>query len=91
MELEVNGRRAPLFLLLSRGLKIVVFFRREWQRSKQESHVREELLVVDPRRPESTRMNLSASPLPGVPLSISRHQIFGIGSEGMQVDEINLK
>jgi hypothetical protein len=29
MELEVDGRRAPLFLLLSRALKIVVFFRRE--------------------------------------------------------------
>jgi hypothetical protein len=32
MELEVDGRRAPLFLLLSRPLKIIVFFRREWQR-----------------------------------------------------------
>jgi hypothetical protein len=30
MELEVEGRRASLFLLLSRALKIVVFFRREW-------------------------------------------------------------
>jgi hypothetical protein len=29
MELEVDGRRAPLFLLLSRMLKIIVFFRRE--------------------------------------------------------------
>jgi hypothetical protein len=34
MELEVDGRRAPLFLLLSRVLKIVIFFRREWQRSE---------------------------------------------------------
>jgi hypothetical protein len=30
MELEVEGRRASLFLLLSQALKIVVFFRREW-------------------------------------------------------------
>jgi hypothetical protein len=29
MELKVDSRRAPLFLLLSRALKIVVFFRRE--------------------------------------------------------------
>jgi hypothetical protein len=29
MELEVDGRRAPLFLLLSWALKIVVFFHRE--------------------------------------------------------------
>jgi hypothetical protein len=28
MELEFDGRRVPLFLLLSRVLKIVVFFRR---------------------------------------------------------------
>jgi hypothetical protein len=30
MELGVDGRCAPLFLLLSRALKIIVFFRREW-------------------------------------------------------------
>jgi hypothetical protein len=29
MELEVDGRRVPLFLLLSQALKIIVFFRRE--------------------------------------------------------------
>jgi hypothetical protein len=29
MELEVDGHRVPLFLLLSRALKIIVFFRRE--------------------------------------------------------------
>jgi hypothetical protein len=29
MELEVDGHRAPLFLLLIRALKIIVFFRRE--------------------------------------------------------------
>jgi hypothetical protein len=29
MELEVDGRRAPLFLLLSRALNIVVFFHHE--------------------------------------------------------------
>jgi hypothetical protein len=91
MELEVDGRHAPLFLLLSRALKIVVFFRREWQCSEQESHVHQELLVVDPRRPEFTRMNLSTSPLPGAPLSMSHHQIFGVESKEMQVDEINLR
>jgi hypothetical protein len=35
MEFEVDGHSAPLFLLLSRALKIVIFFRREWQRSEQ--------------------------------------------------------
>jgi hypothetical protein len=34
MELKVDGRHALLFLLLSRVLKIVVFFRREWQYSE---------------------------------------------------------
>jgi hypothetical protein len=34
MELEVDGCHVPLFLLLSRVLKIVVFFHREWQHSK---------------------------------------------------------
>jgi hypothetical protein len=29
MELKVDDRRAPLFLLLSQALKIIVFFRRE--------------------------------------------------------------
>jgi hypothetical protein len=72
MELEVDGRHASLFLLLSRALKIIVFFRSEWQRSEQESHVRQELLVVDSRCPESTRTNVNDSPLPGVPLSTSR-------------------
>jgi hypothetical protein len=52
MELEVDGRCAPLFFLLSRVLKIIIFFCREWQRSEQESHVYRELLVVDSRRPE---------------------------------------
>jgi hypothetical protein len=32
MELEANDRRAPLFLFLSRVLKIVIFSHREWQR-----------------------------------------------------------
>jgi hypothetical protein len=62
MELEVDGRRVLLLLLLSRALKIVVFFCRKWQCSEQESHVHQELLIIDPRRPESTKMNLSASP-----------------------------
>jgi hypothetical protein len=62
MEFEVDGHRALLFLLLSRALKIVVFFRRQWQHSKYESHVSHELLVVDPQHPEFTRMNLNASP-----------------------------
>jgi hypothetical protein len=91
MELKVDGRRAPLFLLLSRALKIVVFFRREWQHSEQESHVRQKLIVVDPRRHEFTRTNLSASPLPDGHLSTSHHEIFEVGSKGMQVDEINLR
>jgi hypothetical protein len=81
MELEVNSHRAPLFLLLMWALKIVIFFRRECQRSKQESYVYQELLVVDPRCPEFNRTNLSTSPLPGAPLSMSHRQIFGVGSE----------
>jgi hypothetical protein len=32
MELEANGQRVPLFMFLSRVLKIIVFSRREWQR-----------------------------------------------------------
>jgi hypothetical protein len=35
MELKVDGHHVLLFLLLSWALKIVVFFRREWQRSEQ--------------------------------------------------------
>jgi hypothetical protein len=61
-ELEADCRHAPLFLFLSQVLKIVVFSHREWQHSKQELHVRQELLVVDPRSHEFTRMNLSALP-----------------------------
>jgi hypothetical protein len=62
MELKVDRHRASLFLFLSRVLKIVVFSHRKWQCSKQESHVRQELLVVDPWSHEFTRMNLSAFP-----------------------------
>jgi hypothetical protein len=91
MELKVDGHHVPLFLLLSWALKIVTFFRREWQRSEQESHVYQELLVVDPRCPEFTTMNLSAFPLPGASLSTSCCQIFGVGSEETQVNEINLR
>jgi hypothetical protein len=91
MELEVDGRRAPLLLVLSRALKIVAFFHREWQHSKQESHVRQELLVVDPRHSEFTRMNLNAAPLPGASMSTSRCQIFRVGSEETQVGEIHLR
>jgi hypothetical protein len=52
MELELDGRRAPLYLLLSRVLKIIIFFCREWQHSEQESQVLQKLLVVDPQCPE---------------------------------------
>jgi hypothetical protein len=62
MELKVDGRRAPLFLLLNQVLKIVVFFCREWQHFKLESHIRQELLIVDSRRSEFNRMNLNAPP-----------------------------
>jgi hypothetical protein len=62
MELKVDGRRAPLFLLLNQVLKIVVFFRREWQHFELESHIRQELLIVDSRRSEFNRMNLNAPP-----------------------------
>jgi hypothetical protein len=48
-------------------------------------------VVIEPQSHEFTRTNLSASPLPGVPLSVVGHQIFGVGSEGTQVDEINLR
>jgi hypothetical protein len=40
MELEADGRCAPLFLFLSRVLKIIVFYRRECQRSRQELDAR---------------------------------------------------
>jgi hypothetical protein len=83
MELEADGHHVLLFLFLSRVLKIVIFYHCEWQRSGQELDARQELLIVDPSRHEFTRMNLSASPLPGVPLSMSHRQIFGVGSEGM--------
>jgi hypothetical protein len=73
------------------ALKIVVFFHREWQRSEQELHVRQEFLVVDLWRPEFTRTNFSTFPFPGAPLSTSRHQIFGVESKETQVDEINLR
>jgi hypothetical protein len=62
MELKVDHHRAPLFLFLSRFLKIVVFSRRECQRSKHESHARQEFLFVDPRSHESTWMDLDATP-----------------------------
>jgi hypothetical protein len=91
MELEVDGHRAPLFLLLSRALEIVVFFRREWQHFEQESHVHQELLIVDPQHPKFIKMNLSASSFLGAPLSMSRRQIFGVESEETQIDEINLR
>jgi hypothetical protein len=45
-------------------------------------HVRLKLFVVDPLHPEFTKMNLSASSLPDAHLSTSRHQIFGVWSEG---------
>jgi hypothetical protein len=91
MELKADGHRVSLFLFLSRVLKIIIFSYREWQHPEQETHVHQELLVVDPRRPEFTRMNLSAFLFPGTSLSTSHHQIFGVGSEGMEVDEINLR
>jgi hypothetical protein len=62
MELEADHHRAPLFLFLSQVLKIVVFSRHQWQRSEQESHARQELLVIDPRSHKFTRMNLSTLP-----------------------------
>jgi hypothetical protein len=40
MEFKADRRRATLFLFLSRVLKIVVFFRCEWQRFEHESHAR---------------------------------------------------
>jgi hypothetical protein len=82
MDLEADCRRASLFLFLSRVPKIVVFSRREWQLSEHESHARQELLVIDPRRHEFTGTNLSAFPLSGMPLSTVYHQIFRIGIEG---------
>jgi hypothetical protein len=72
MELEADSHRAPL-LFLSRVLKIIVFSHREWQRSEQELHVRQELLIVVPRRHEFTKMNLNVFSLPGVPRSMYHH------------------
>jgi hypothetical protein len=91
MELKADCRRAPLFLFLRRVLKIIVFSPREWQRSEQESRARHELLIVDPRSHESTGMDLSASPFSGTPLSTVCRQIFKVGLEETQVDEINLR
>jgi hypothetical protein len=48
-------------------------------------------VVIDPQSHEFTRTNLSTSPLSGAPLSTSHRQIFGVESEGTQVDEINLR
>jgi hypothetical protein len=62
-----------------------------WMAVEQESHVRQELLIVDPRHPKFIKMNLSASSFLGAPLSMSHHQIFGVGSEETQIDEINLR
>jgi hypothetical protein len=62
MKLEADAPRAPLFLFLSRALKIIVFYRHDWQCSRQELNVRQELLVVDRHRHEFTRTNLSISP-----------------------------
>jgi hypothetical protein len=78
MELEADRHHTPLFLFLSRVLRIVVFSRRE-------------LLIVDPWSHEFTRMNLNVSSLPGAPLSMIRRQIFGVVLEEMQVNEINLR
>jgi hypothetical protein len=96
-ELDVDRRRASRFLFVSRVLKIIVvhhssYYWVECSRScsEQELHAHRELLVVDPWCHEFTRTNLSASPLPGAPLSTSSHQILGVRSEGMQVGEINL-
>jgi hypothetical protein len=68
MELEVDGHCALLVLFLSRVLKIIVFYHREWQRSRQELDACQKLLIVDPCHLDYTRMNLSAFPIPGAPL-----------------------
>jgi hypothetical protein len=73
MELKADCRRAPLFLFLSWVLKIIVFSRREWQHFEQESHTRQKLLVVDRRHHEFNWMDLSASHLSDVPLSMIYH------------------
>jgi hypothetical protein len=91
MELKVDGHRAPFFLVLSRVLKIVAFYQREWQLSAQDLDSCQELLIIDPRHHEFTRMNLNASPLPDAPLSMSHRQIFKVVSEGTQVNEINFR
>jgi hypothetical protein len=74
-----DRRHALVFLLLNRVLKIIIVRRCEWWRSEQELHAHRELLVVDPRCHEFTRMNLSTFPLPSVSLSMSDRQIFGVG------------
>jgi hypothetical protein len=90
MELEFDGRRTPLFLFLSWALKIIIFYHREWKRFGQKPDARQKLLIIDPRHHEFTRMNLSTFSLPDAPLLMVCHQIFGVGSEGTQVNEINL-
>jgi hypothetical protein len=70
MELKANHRRASLFLFLSQVLKVIVFSHQEWQRFRQEPHAHQELLIIDTLSHEFTRMNLSASSLPGAPLSM---------------------
>jgi hypothetical protein len=89
MELEADRHRAQLFLFLSQSLKLIVFSHREWQCSEQESHTRQELIVVDPRSHESTGTDLNASPLSDMPLSMSCHQIFRmrIGGNVSQQDQ----
>jgi hypothetical protein len=83
MELKIDRRRAPLFLFLSRVIKIIIFNRHEWQHSGQELDARQKFLIVYPRRHEFTRMNLNASLLPGAPLSTVGRQIFRVWTKGM--------
>jgi hypothetical protein len=68
-----DRHHTPLFLLLSRVLKIVVVHRCEWRRSEQELHARWKFLIVDPQCHEFIRTNLSTSPLPSAHLSTSSH------------------
>jgi hypothetical protein len=75
-----DRRRAPLFLFRSLSCAVV----------NDNVPNRNCMPIVDPQCHEFTRMNLNASPLPDAPLSMSGRQIFGVGSEGTQVDEINL-
>jgi hypothetical protein len=78
MKLKADRCQAPLFLFLSRVLKIVVFSHHERQHSEQELHVHQELLVVYLWSHEFTGTDLSASPLPVMPLSMVCHQIFRV-------------